>query len=107
MSKELERFNNFIKYAKTHAVYSFVFYSPEIRALKQTIAEYEELKKRDTPLKVEQSWLEEDNHVFECPHCAAVWFYSNDSDEWKLCPNCGQRLGWESEEKNESTDIKR
>lgn len=62
--------------------------------IKQSLTELEELKKRDTPLKVEQSWEEEDNQVFDCPHCGETWFYSNDSDEWKFCPNCGQRLDW-------------
>jgi len=63
-------------------------------AISQSLTELEELQKRDTPLKVEQSWEEEDNQVFDCPHCGETWFYSNDSDEWKFCPNCGQRLDW-------------
>jgi len=62
--------------------------------IKRSLDELEELQKRDTPLKVEQSWEEEDNQVFDCPHCGETWFYSNDSDEWKFCPNCGQCLDW-------------
>jgi len=68
------------------------------KELKQSLDELEELKKRDTPLKVNQSWEEEDNRVFDCPHCGDTWFYLNDSDEWKFCPNCGQRLDWSDEE---------
>ena len=45
-------------------------------------------------MKVKQSWEEEDNHIFDCPHCGDTWFYTTDSEDWKFCPNCDQRLDW-------------
>ena len=65
-----------------------------LEALEQALTELEELKKRDTAMKVKQSWEEEDNHIFDCPHCGDTWFYTTDSEDWKFCPNCGQRLDW-------------
>jgi rubrerythrin len=62
--------------------------------INQALDELEKLKERDTVMKVTQTWEEEDNRVFDCPHCGDTWFYSGDSECWKFCPNCGQRLDW-------------
>jgi NMD protein affecting ribosome stability and mRNA decay len=53
---------------------------------------YEELKKKATPFGV----YYDEVHVPMCPKCY-VSFANYETDEsynFKYCPNCGQRLDW-------------
>ena len=62
-----------------------------------TYKEKEILKKalkRNEPVCVQTSYEDDDNHLFNCPNCDCLWFYSNEKNEWNFCPNCGQRLDW-------------
>jgi predicted RNA-binding Zn-ribbon protein involved in translation (DUF1610 family) len=81
-------------YPKACETWSVDILTKHWRVVEQALDELEKLKERDTVMKVTQTWEEEDNRVFDCPHCGDTWFYSGDSECWKFCPNCGQRLDW-------------
>ena len=73
------------------------------KELKQSLDELEELKKRDTPLKVVKRVYQEHNR-YDCPNCDYYLGYIGTTItntrilRENYCPNCGQRLDWSDEE---------
>ena len=85
MSKELEKA---IDYFKNRVSFEMPVYDePHFKTILNAL-------ERNEPVCVQTSYEDDDNHLFNCPNCDALWYYSNEKNEWNYCPNCGQKLDW-------------
>ena len=92
----LEKILSYVKLDEYDYVTSGVLDAEQL--IKQALTSYEELKKRDTPMK----WIDvvdETGHYDKCPVCGYPSY--NDLGHNHFCTVCGQRLEFDEKVGNE------